>query len=138
MEASADYFSNHRRRDRLPWSLYHRALTRPIARAIAAHGPAPRVLIVGCGLEAEIPGAPVSATFYGCDIDARAIDECRRAHPTRADRFALCPGPYELPDANGFAEPFDVVVAKEVVEHTLDPERWARGLTRRLAPGGTL
>jgi hypothetical protein len=31
-----------------------------------------------------------------------------------------------------------VVIAKEVVEHTLEPARWARALSARLAEGGTL
>ncbi|WP_437871885.1 class I SAM-dependent methyltransferase [Sorangium sp. So ce363] len=133
-----DYFSNHRRRERFPWSLYHGALTRPLARAIAARGPRPRVLLVGCGLEGEIPGAPPATELYGCDLDARAIEACRRLYPARAARFAVCPGPYELPTGGGFDGPFDVVLAKEVVEHTLDPSRWARGLSVRLAPGGAL
>ena len=135
---SGDYFSNHGRRDRFPWSLYHRPLTRPIARAIAAHGSSPRVLIVGCGLEMSIDGAPAGTQFFGCDLDARAIEECRRQRPDLSERFATCPGPYELPTEEAFSAPFDVVVAKEVVEHVLEPGRWARGLSARLRPGGTL
>ncbi|HVH46827.1 MAG TPA: class I SAM-dependent methyltransferase [Labilithrix sp.] len=138
MAIAAEYFSNHQRKDRLPWSLYHRPLTRRLARAIEAHGSSPRVLIVGCGLEDAIDGAPAGTTFYGCDLDERAIAACRAANPDRADRFAVCPSPYELPNDAGFTTPFDVVLAKEVVEHTLEPERWAAGLSSRLKPGGTL
>ena len=135
---SGDYFSNHARRERFPWSLYHRPLTKPLARTIARHGPTPHVLIVGCGLEMDIPGAPAGAVFYGCDVDARAIDACRQEKPASASRFAVCPGPYELPTEGDLDRSFDVILAKEVVEHVLEPERWARVLSARLAPGGTL
>ncbi|MBX3231653.1 MAG: class I SAM-dependent methyltransferase [Labilithrix sp.] len=138
MRAAADYFSNHRRRERLPWSLYHRPLTRRIARVIAEHGASPRVLIVGCGLETEIVGAPPSTRWFGCDIDDRAIRECKEARLERAASFAVCPGPYELPRGGEFDVPFDVVIAKEVIEHTLEPIRWARTLSARLCPGGSL
>jgi 2-polyprenyl-3-methyl-5-hydroxy-6-metoxy-1,4-benzoquinol methylase len=135
---SPDYFANHRRAGRFPWSLYHRALTRPIARAIAAHGSSARVLVVGCGLEPVIPGAPTTVDIFACDIDPRAIEACKRAHPDRAHRFAVCPDAYALPEEHDFAGLFDVVVAKEVIEHTLDPSRWARMLAHRLVVGGTL
>ncbi len=136
--SSTDYFSNHGRRDRFPWSLYHRPLARPLARAIAAYGPSARVLIVGCGLEVDVPGAPPGTVFHGCDVDPRAIDECRRRRPREAARFAVCPGPYELPTEGEFGHPFNVILAKEVIEHVLEPERWAQTLTARLAPGGTM
>jgi 2-polyprenyl-3-methyl-5-hydroxy-6-metoxy-1,4-benzoquinol methylase len=137
MPRADDYFSNHQRRDRLPWSLYHRPLTRRIARTIARR-PNARVLIVGCGLEADIPGAPAGTQFYGCDLDERAIRACQEANPAHAERFAVCPSPYELPRGGAFDTAFDVVLAKEVIEHTLEPELWARELCTRLAPGGSL
>lgn len=136
--ASADYFSNHQRRHRLPWSLYHRPLTRRIAHVLERYGASPRVLIVGCGLEATIDGAPADARFYGCDLDARAVQACQDAYPDRTEHFAICPSPYELPRGPGFDERFDVVIAKEVIEHTLHPEKWAQALSARLAPGGSL
>ena len=138
MTHSADYFVNHRRVDRFPWSLYHRALLRPITRVLAEYGTTPRVLIGGCGLELGLAGAPEGTSFYGCDVDERAIEACQRMSPERAGHFAVCPDPYALPSAAGFAEPFDVVVAKEVIEHVLEPARWAQVLAARVRPGGTL
>jgi 2-polyprenyl-3-methyl-5-hydroxy-6-metoxy-1,4-benzoquinol methylase len=137
MTASGDYFSNHARHTRFPWSLYHAPLAAAIAGALRSR-PAPRVLVVGCGLEPTIPGAPPATIFYACDLDARAVDACRAAHPELADRIAVCPSTYELPDARAFQEGFDVVVAKEVVEHVDDPARWARALAQRVAVGGEL
>ena len=138
MPSEPPYFANHDRRTRFPWSLYHRELSRRLADAIAAHGPDPRVLVVGCGLEPFVEGGPPRAIYHGCDLDARAIAECRRRYPDMAGRLAACPSPLELPADGAFAAPFDVVLAKEVIEHLADPIPWARALARRVAIGGEL
>ena len=134
----APYFENHRRRDRFPWSLYHRDLSQRLARTLDAYGSAPRVLVVGCGLEPEIDGAPPGTLFHGCDLDARAVEECARLHPHLAARLAVCPSENALPTTGNFAAPFDVVLAKEVVEHLIDPAPWARMLASRVRVGGSL
>ena len=134
----APYFVNHQRRLRFPWSLYHKDLERALASAIASHGTAPRVLVVGCGLEPEVVGAPRGAIFHGCDLDARAVEKCKDLYPHLAGRLAACPEPYALPSGGAFDEPFDVVLAKEVIEHTDDPQRFARSLAERVAIGGEL
>ncbi len=95
------------------------------------------MLVVGCGLEPEVVGVP-SARWYGCDLDARAIATCQQQFPEAADRLAVCPGPFELPLTGSFEGAFDVVMAKEVIEHLDDPVPWARGLAARVAPGGSL
>jgi SAM-dependent methyltransferase len=43
-----------------------------------------------------------------------------------------------LPGGPPFEGPFDVIVAKDVVEHLTEPARWARVLVDRLATGGDL
>jgi SAM-dependent methyltransferase len=134
----ASYFVNHDRRQRWPWSLYHRALERPIAEEIARHGASPRVLMVGCGTETSIAGARGWPQFFGCDLDPRAVETCRQREPANASRFAVCPAPYALPSGGAFDVPFDVVLAKEVIEHVLEPDRWARALSSRLVAGGAL
>jgi len=134
----APYFENHKRRDRFPWSLYHQDLSRRLVRTIADYGAAPRVLVVGCGLEPEIEGAPAGTLFHGCDLDSRAIAECAKLHPQLRDRLAVCPSPSELPSSGDFAAPFDVVLAKEVVEHLDEPAPWARLLASRVRVGGSL
>ncbi len=136
--SGSSYFANHDRRLRFPWSLYHGALTRRIARAVGEHGSAPRVLVVGCGLEPFVVGGPPGAVYHGCDLDQRAIETCRAGHPAMAERLAVCPGPSTLPTEGAFAQPFDVVLAKEVIEHLPDPVPFARTLASRVAEGGEL
>jgi len=132
------YFNNHPRRVRFPWSIYHRGIGRRLAAILRASGPAPRVLVVGCGLEPIIEGGPPGATYFGCDVDPRAIDACREAFPEMSDRLAVCPSDDALPDEGAFREPFDVVIAKEVIEHVVAPASWAQALSTKVRPGGSL
>lgn len=138
MSSDAPYFANHDRRKRLPWTLYHGELNQRIARAIRQQGHSPRVLVVGCGLEPEVADGPPGAVYYGCDLDARAIEECRRRYPSMAARLSVCPSPEELPEEGELAGEFDIVLAKEVIEHLDAPQSWARMLASRVAPGGQL
>lgn len=135
-DPEAPYFVNHARRGRFPWSLYHRELERRLARVIRARPGRPRVLVVGCGLDPRVAGA--DADYAACDLDPRAVEACRRLHPELAERIAVNPGPYQLPDGGPLAGDFDVVLAKEVVEHLDEPARWARALAARVALGGEL
>jgi SAM-dependent methyltransferase len=129
---------NHSRRQRFPWSLYHRGLERRLADAVAGLAPAkPKVLVVGCGLEPFVPGV-TGPVYFGADLDESSVSACRRRYPEAAERLAVCPSPYDLPAAGEFDIEFDAIVAKEVIEHLEDPERWVRGLAARLAPGGEL
>jgi len=93
--------------------------------------------VVGCGLEPFIPGV-TGPVYYGADLDEGSVSACSSRFPEAAERLAVCPSPYELPAAGGFAVEFDAIVAKEVIEHLEDPERWVRALAARLAPGGEL
>jgi SAM-dependent methyltransferase len=132
------YFTNHDRRARFPWSLYHRPLERCLARALGSRRDGdPRVLVVGCGLEPFVPGID-HAIYYGADLDARSIATCRERFPELSERLGVCPSPYELPHEAAFDGGFDAIVAKEVVEHLGQPDRWVGALAGRLAPGGEL
>ena len=132
----APYFVNHSRKDRFPWSVYHKPLADGFRRGLALH-PGGRVLVVGCGLEPFVPDAP-SVEFFGCDLDPNAIAECERLFPQMRGRLAVCPSEDSLPTEGAFEGQFDVVLAKEVVEHLTDPAPWARMLAARVRPGGSL
>jgi SAM-dependent methyltransferase len=131
------YFANHSRRSRFPWSLYHRELELRLAAAVRELRPEARVLVVGCGLEPFVPGAE-GPVYYGADLDPASIAACRARHPEFAARLAVCPDPYELPRDGSFDIAFDAIVAKEVIEHLHEPERWMVTLADRLTTGGEL
>jgi SAM-dependent methyltransferase len=134
---ASPYFVNHERRHRFPWSLYHRDLERRLAAAVGSLRPQAKVLVVGCGLEPLVPGVE-GPVYYGADLDPASISACKALHPELAARLAACPGPYELPVGGAFDVQFDAIVAKEVIEHLDDPERWMAALVERLAIGGEL
>jgi SAM-dependent methyltransferase len=135
---ASPYFVNHGRRHRFPWSLYHRDLERRLAAAVVSlNNPQAKVLVVGCGLEPFVPGVE-GPVYYGADLDPASISACKALHPELAARLAACPGPYELPSGGAFDVQFDAIVAKEVIEHLDDPQRWMTALAERLAIGGEL
>jgi SAM-dependent methyltransferase len=134
---AAQYFANHDRRRRFPWSLYHRDLERRLAEAARSLRPGAKVLVVGCGLEPFVPGVD-GPCYYGADLDPGSIAACRARYPELEARLAVCPSPYELPSGGAFDVSFDAIIAKEVIEHLDYPERWMAMLARRLAPGGEL
>lgn len=136
MSERTPYFDNHRRKDRFPWCLYHKEISWRIARAIRSYGATPTVLVVGCGLEPRTEAA--HAIHYGCDVDAEAIAQCKQLYPDMADRLAVCHDANALPSSDRLPERFDVVLAKEVVEHLDDPAPWAQMLADRVRPGGHL
>jgi hypothetical protein len=158
-----DYFSNHARARRFPWSLYHAPLERNLAkflRTVADEHPTGHVLVVGCGLLHEIDNAPKGLTFSVADIDARAVEAVMARHDPRIVAGHVVPP--ELPLDVGLAASrggsdrraassgdgdrkrtdrrgkYAAIYAKEVVEHVLAWPLWLVGLRRSLLPGGRL
>ena len=128
----SDYFANHAKARRFPWTLYHRPLERDLARFLAeVHG---TVLVVGCGLLHELDVAPPGVQFVVADVDARAVEAVlERGDPRIVEGLVVAPE-----KALEFAHRFDAIYAKEVVEHVLAWPTWLAGLRRSLVPGGHL
>ena len=125
-----DYFANHARVRKFPWSLYHAPLERDLARFLGAVSG--RVLVVGGGLMHELDAAPRGIEFTVVDIDPRAVEAVR-------DRVAeVHVVPPETPLDHVLAGKFDAVYAKEVIEHVHEWPQWLAGLRRLLVPGGRL
>ena len=144
---TTDYFVNHARARRFPWTLYHQPLERDLARflrQVAAEQPRGEVLIVGCGLLHEIDAAPGGLAFHVADIDERAVAAVlERRDPRITGGTVVDPEQpidhsfgYSL--AHGAARRFAAIYAKEVVEHVRAWPSWLTGLRRALVPSGRL
>jgi SAM-dependent methyltransferase len=131
-----DYFTNHERARRFPWSIYHAPLERDLTAfldRVAEEKPGARVLVIGCGLMQELDRAPRSLAFTVADIDQRAIDAVlARRDPRIAGGLLVKP---EEPLAG---HTFDAIYAKEVIEHIVAWPDYLKGLRSILAPGGRL
>lgn len=95
-----------------------------------------RVLDLGCGngwLSAWLAGQ--GAEVIGVDPSESGVAMARQAHPQL--RFEqLTPDPSILVDLG--TPPFDLVLSTEVVEHVLQPRKWAAAAWSALKPGGLL
>jgi 2-polyprenyl-3-methyl-5-hydroxy-6-metoxy-1,4-benzoquinol methylase len=144
---TTDYFVNHARARRFPWTLYHQPLERDLARflrQVAAEHPRGEVLIVGCGLLHEIDTAPSGLGFHVADIDERAVAAVLARRDPRITGGTVVdpeqPIDHSLGQnrAPGAAGRFAAIYAKEVVEHVRAWPGWLTGLRRALVPSGRL
>ncbi|HET7501589.1 MAG TPA: methyltransferase domain-containing protein [Kofleriaceae bacterium] len=136
-----DYFANHARGRRFPWTIYHQPLERDLQRfltEVAAEHPTGEVLVVGCGLLHEIDAAPAGLGFHVADIDERAVAAVlARRDPRITGGTVVAPeAPLDLAARRG--RRFAAIYAKEVVEHVLAWPAWLVGLRRALVGGGRL
>ncbi len=137
MNAQPDYFANHERARRFPWTLYHAPLERDLGRfleTVASEHPEGDVLVLGCGLLHEIDAAPAGLRYTVADIDPRAVEAVMARNDPRI--VEGCVVAAERPIA--LARPFAAIYAKEVIEHIHAWPTWLAGLRRALVPGGRL
>jgi 2-polyprenyl-3-methyl-5-hydroxy-6-metoxy-1,4-benzoquinol methylase len=132
-----DYFANHARARKFPWTLYHAPIERDLAqflRQVAAEHSTGEILVVGCGLLHEIDAAPSGLTFHVCDIDARAVETVLARKDVRITGGTVVEPEQPIDIGRKFAG----IYAKEVVEHVLAWPTWLVGLRRALVPNGRL
>ncbi|HEY5924100.1 MAG TPA: methyltransferase domain-containing protein [Kofleriaceae bacterium] len=135
--AQPDYFANHERARKFPWTLYHAPLERDLnhflARVASEHASG-SVLVVGCGLLHEIDAAPAGLRYTVADIDPRAVEAVMARKDPRivAGKVVVPERPIDL------GTKFVAIYAKEVIEHIHAWPTWRAGLRRALVPGGRL
>ena len=142
-QPSGDYFANHARARRFPWTLYHRPIEADLGRflrQVAAEHPGGELLVVGCGLLQELDAAPSGLRFHAADIDPRAVDAVlARRDPRILGGTVVAPEqPISLEALGRRGRGFAGVYAKEVIEHVRSWPLWLTGLRRALAPSGRL
>jgi len=93
-----------------------------------------RVLDVGCG-NGFMCGQflKLGCEVTGIDLSEQGIAHARAAFP--GARFEVAGADEDLLKRLA-AEPFDIVISTEVVEHLYRPREWARGCFAALRPGG--
>jgi len=111
------------------------------ADELAALGPAPRVLVAGCGTGRQ---AIAAAVRYGPEAEVLAVDLSRaslgfavrmaRHHGVGNLRFARA----DLLDLPALGRRFDVIECSGVLHHLGDPAAGLRALVACLAPGGAM
>jgi len=92
-----------------------------------------RVLDVGCGNGSQLalPLARGGFQVTGVDVDGPSIEHANRLAEGLPNATFLCQDVSELE-----AEPFDVVILSEVLEHMEEPRELLAASVRRLAEGG--
>jgi 2-polyprenyl-3-methyl-5-hydroxy-6-metoxy-1,4-benzoquinol methylase len=134
---SSDYFVNHPRATRFPWSIYHRPLERSLAGfldGVARAAASPRVLVVGGGYLHELPLVPASVRLTVVDIDRRVIEHLTKLADPRIERCLAVNQASDLLELGTF----DGIYAKEVIEHVQDAEPYLATLASLLAPEGQI
>jgi SAM-dependent methyltransferase len=137
-----DYFANHDRARKFPWTLYHAPLERDLSRFLASvsghTGSGANVLVVGCGLLHELDAAAPELRFVVADIDPRAVDAVMKRNDPRITAGVVVTPEVPIDQQADWPHYFDAIYAKEVVEHVLAWPAWLAGLRRSLKPGGKL
>ena len=131
------YYPNHARALKFPWSLYHRPLIESLEKFIKLHAQAgKRVLVIGPGELQEYQllkqmGLRISIL----DIDPRVLSNLQQRHTSEIDKAYLVDEKY-----SHYPEPgtFDLIYAKEVIEHMADPQLFLSKVKDLLVPQGKL
>lgn len=124
-----DYFEEH--------TGEHAHEERRVHEAIMSYVPAGalRILDAGCGT-AWVAQEYLTRGKFICsmDISTNNPEEALKRFPS-ADHVGLVADAFHLPIKGGS---FDVIIASEIIEHTVDPKGFVHSLYAALRPGGRL
>lgn len=140
-DPSDDYFANHDKAARWPFTIYHHPIERDMRATLASvrgDSAEPSVLVFGCGLFHEAALFERLSRLVLVDVDQRlelilrkrvaGVRELIVEFPqSAAELIERCP-----------ESSFDLVVAKEVIEHLKDPVPYLEAFRRLLRVGGKL
>ena len=130
------YFPNHERAFKFPWSIYHKPLLNSLLKEINLLRPGDHVLVIGPGAFEEIrylkkKGVRISIL----DIDPRVLELHKKMNNDFVENFYLVGQDFTgYPDE----DTFDLVYAKEVIEHLPDYLNFLFQIKKCLKPSGRL
>lgn len=135
VKVQSDYFANHEVAVKWPFTIYHNPIEDAVQKLLKelrtkTQG-MPQALNLGCGWFGTYPQLKSFARWAACDLDPRCVEVVKKSYP-EIDAFTCEPTPALTTNT------YDVIVAKEVIEHVLNPKEWVQSLLRGLKPGGHL
>jgi 2-polyprenyl-3-methyl-5-hydroxy-6-metoxy-1,4-benzoquinol methylase len=141
-ESKDDYFNNHQLGDRWPFTIYHRPIEHSLAQHVnlAASIAAPRnaaVLVFGCGLFHEARLFPQNTTITLVDCDPRLLAPLNSRLPSGLVKEIIITDSYEELD-HRLEAGFDLIIAKEVIEHIVEAPRYLSLFYKKLRTQGML
>ena len=130
------YFSNHGRALKFPWSLYHAPLIHSLNKFLndGSGKVGRKILVIGPGDLPELPDLlRLKLKISILDIDPRVIDQLKEKFGDTLDQAFLVGENFE-----NYPQPesFDLIYAKEVIEHFANPSPFVSRIFSLLRPGG--
>jgi len=137
MSHEQDYFLNHSRTSKFPWSLYHQPILNhwiETLKKVSQTQMKVRILAIGPGSFEELHLMPENCELCVVDIDPRVITHIKNLKDSRIREVRQVS---ESPKLEILGT-FDFIYAKEVIEHIVDADEYITSLKANLAPQGTL
>lgn len=134
MSKEEPYYVNHSKTKKFPWSLYHRPLEKSLINFLqknSCQSQKKSLLIIGPGALEEHPQlVQLNFDIHIADIDQRVIDHLTSKHQSLTGHLVTesCDS---YPHQN-----FDLIYAKEVIEHFNKPRLFTDKIYDLLAPKG--
>jgi 2-polyprenyl-3-methyl-5-hydroxy-6-metoxy-1,4-benzoquinol methylase len=131
------YFKNHSRAMKFPWSIYHKPLLNDLIKFLNKYvTKGSNILVIGPGDFQELDYLlSLNAQVSVLDIDPRVIEMLKTKYPGKFKDFFLVDDSFNgYPSENSF----NVIYAKEVIEHIPNSEMFLKKCYQLLVGGGHL
>lgn len=136
---NTDYFKNHDKVGKFPWSIYHQPLEKELEdflKKIQSNKNKADILVIGCGLMNEMSILPKTFNYTLADIDKRVVNYWLEKENINYNYFCKL---LELNENfRRWENKYDAIYAKEVIEHIGDWKSYLVNIKNVLKPGGKL
>lgn len=132
-ENEQQYFENHDRASKFPWSIYHSSLEKSLISFLIENNSdkKQKILVIGPGSFFELEKLKkLNYEINILDIDKRVIDKIQEKEIN--EKIWSEDGSLKMVKSDSY----DLVYAKEVIEHIVEIEEYFRDIKRVLKSGG--